>query len=178
MVTNEIQIKISRKKLIFNLLLGLVLLLASLHMLINPETMISSTFRSIYPLLFAGILGCLFSLPLLSYIIYKLFQQIGVIINDKGLIDKTSLMSVGFIPWSEISNIRKVTIMSKDFLLIDVKNPEKYIENSKNYIQRILMKWNYKSYRTPITLNEKMLECSFSELERIIIDSFEKNKIG
>lgn len=176
MEINDIKINFSRKKIITILLLSIVLSTLTIAMFLYPEKFTSSLLRSELPLIIGGIIGTLFLFLSVCFLLSKVFKKTAIVISEKGIYDRTNIISVGFIPWEDITGIRTAEIKSNKVLLIDVKNPNKYIKSSKNIIQKTLIKINYQSYKTPISLNAKMLECSFSELERIIIDSFEKKK--
>ncbi len=64
--------------------------------------------------------------------------------------------------------------MSTKFLLIEVKNPEKYIKNAKGGMKARFMKTNMKMYGTPLSITSSTLKYGFNELEKLIQTEFEK----
>ena len=66
--------------------------------------------------------------------------------------------------------------MSTKFLLIDLKNPEKYIGKAKNVIQAMLMKANLNMYKTPLSITSNTLKYDFGELEKLIQKEYKRNK--
>jgi hypothetical protein len=96
-----------------------------------------------------------------------------LIIDKNGIIDSSSVGSVGLIEWGDIKGIRKTNVMSTQFLLIDVYDNDKYIKNAKNNFVSILLKTNTKTYGTPISISNKALKCSFEELDKIINDQYQ-----
>jgi len=66
--------------------------------------------------------------------------------------------------------------MSTKFLLIDIKNPEKYIKKAENGIQARLMKVNLNLYETPLSITSNTLKYNFGKLEELIKTELKKNK--
>jgi hypothetical protein len=65
--------------------------------------------------------------------------------------------------------------MSTQFLLIKVSNPEDYIQKA-NQMKKLLLKQNLKTYGTPITITSVGLQCSFEDLEQMILESYNQNR--
>ena len=111
------------------------------------------------------------------YGIKKLFdKKIALIIDSNGITDNSNASSIGLIEWNDISGIRTIQVMSTKFLLIDIANPEKYIEKAKNRIQARLMKANMNIYETPLSITSNTLNYNFGELEKLIKTEYKKNK--
>ena len=125
----------------------------------------------------AGVLGVLFFGGTAVYGFKKLFdKKVGLIIDSNGITDNSNASSVGLIEWNDISEIRTQQVMSTKFLLIDVLNPEKYIEKAKSGMKARLMRTNMKMYGTPLSITSNTLKYDFGELERLVQTEFEKNK--
>ena len=107
------------------------------------------------------------------YGIVKLFdKKAGLIIDEKGITDHSNATSIGLIKWSDMTTIRVRQVMATKFLLIDIKNPETYLEKSGSNMQRKLMQANMKKYGTPITITSNTLSTDFSELEKMVQKKF------
>jgi len=74
------------------------------------------------------------------------------------------------------SEIKTEQVMSTKFLLIEVKNPEKYIGKAKSRMKARLMKTNMKMYGTPLSITSNTLKYDFNELEKLIQTEFENSK--
>ena len=107
----------------------------------------------------------------------KIFnRKIGLIIDSNGITDNSNKSSIGLIEWKDITEIRTKHILSTKFFLIDINNPEKYLEKSKSIYQSKLLKINMDSYGTPLYITSYSLNFDFKELERILQTEFERNK--
>lgn len=103
-------------------------------------------------------------------------KKAGIIIDEKGIWDNSSGVSVGLIEWDDILGIRKVSVSGTSFLLIDVSNPEKYINRLSGVIKKIAVKANKKNYGTPISISANGLKTKLDILENQIIKAFEEYK--
>lgn len=108
------------------------------------------------------------------YIARKIFDtKPGLIINDNGIVDNSSAMSVGLIKWDDIIGIEKYEISSNKFLLILVNNPQYYIDKSENIIVKKSLTWNNENYGSPISIIAHSLKININDLEDIIVERFE-----
>jgi hypothetical protein len=115
-----------------------------------------------------GIAGVLFFAATGVFAISKFVdKKVGLIINEEGIIDQSSGISLGLIPWSDITKIKSAQVMSTRFLLIHVRNPEQYLAKSGGLKKRMLMA-NMKMYGTPLAISSNSLKCNFAELEKLI----------
>ncbi|MGE8555712.1 MAG: STM3941 family protein [Chryseobacterium jejuense] len=125
---SKIEIKSSKTKL-FLLLLGvLIFLFLGLFLAFKPSKFVSTIFRSEIFICLAGILAILFAVFCLSVLIKSFFTKTSnLIIDETGINDNSSFSSVGMILWEDIVSVKTITVVSTKFLLIEVKNPDKYI---------------------------------------------------
>ena len=107
----------------------------------------------------------------------KMFDKTpGLIVNDKGIYDNASGISVGFIPWNDIVEIKETVVINQSFVNIVVKNPDKYIETQKNIFKRKLVQINYNFFGTVIAIPSVSINSEFNDLKRILQQGFEKHK--
>jgi hypothetical protein len=94
--------------------------------------------------------------------IKKLFdKKPGLIIDSNGITDNTGALSIGFIEWNDIAEVGKKVVSSQSFIVIHIKNPEEYIKNTKNIIQKLYFKLNLKLYQTPFFITTNTLKYNF-----------------
>ena len=98
------------------------------------------------------------------FAVRKLFDSSpGLVLNRQGLTDNSSGISVGFVPWSEVSRIEEHQIQKQKFISIFVDNPERYV-NAGNVLQRKARQANLKMCGTPISISSKALKIRYNEL--------------
>lgn len=107
----------------------------------------------------------------------KLFdKKAGLIINESGIYDNTSGVSVGLIEWNDIIEIKMQQIMTTKFVSIYVHNPDKYINRAKSKMMIRIMKTNMNMCGTPISISSNTLKYNFNKLNKLLVESFEKYK--
>ena len=106
-----------------------------------------------------------------NFMIKKLKDKTpGIIIDQKGVHDNTSGVSVGLISWNDIENIRIENVLSSKFIVIDVKNPDDYLEKIKSPLMKRAAKTNVNLVRSPLTISANSLEIGLDELFKLITD--------
>ena len=100
----------------------------------------------------------------------KLFDRApGLVLDHEGIIDNSSGVAAGRVSWSEIRDVRAMSISGQRFLAFIVKDPEKYLGKG-NIVSSVFVNLNYKIYGTPIFISSHSLKTNFADLERQIRD--------
>lgn len=164
-----IEIPLSKKKSIQALLGAIALVAASCWMLLSDHVSTNFILRLPYVKNGIAIAGILF-FGLAIFVIFKklISKNAGLIISDKGIIDKASAANVGLIPWSDIVEIATTKVMKQEFLTLKVRNPEEYIARQSNFLLRKTMQLNFKNYGSPIQISANNLKSSLTEIRNII----------
>jgi hypothetical protein len=111
-----------------------------------------------------GIAGIVFSSLGVILATKKLFdKRPGLVLNSAGIIDNSSGVAAGFIPWSEIVGAEIFEVHRQKMLIITLRDPEKYIARG-NLFKRIASKTGYKMCGSPISITSTTLKISFPEL--------------
>jgi amino acid permease len=114
-------------------------------------------------LIFFGVCG--------AFIFKKFFDdKPGLVVDRDGILDNSSAVSGQLIPWDMIKGIRKTNFLGTGFVLIDLDNPQNFINEAKSNVTKRLMWGNYKTTGTPTSLSSVALTCSFDELYDLIND--------
>ncbi|MGD1318843.1 STM3941 family protein [Chryseobacterium sp. 2R14A] len=100
----------------------------------------------------------------------------GLIINEKGIIDNTSIFGLGFIPWKDIRDIKTVKINNGNFILVLLKNPSYYITSTSHWLKRKSLKTSFKYHNTPLCMSANSLAINFDELYRLLVNNMKKFK--
>ena len=179
-MSKKIEIPLSKTKLYFVIGGSIIFVLLRIFLFSNASEFQNHTLRILRNTVVIksiGILGTLFFGAIGIYGIRKLFEKkAGLIIDENGITENSNASSIGLIEWNDISEIKTEQVMSTKFLLIKVKNPEKYIEKAKNGIKAKLMKTNMRMYGTPISIATNTLKYDFIALEKLIQTEFNMNK--
>lgn len=129
-----------------------------------------------YPILFYGI-GTIFVLFFCVvgwfYLKRVSSRSPGLILDDKGLTDRSSGASVGFVPWSEIVGLSTHKVRGQRWIIVQVSNPEKYAKMG-NFLQRIMKKENYMLTGSPVYIVVNMLKIEPQELHDLIERHFDR----
>jgi hypothetical protein len=108
------------------------------------------------------------------YAIRKLFDtKPGLVFSRAGILDHSSAVSAGLLPWSEIIGAEVVQIQRQKLLVIKVTDPERYIERG-NGLRRALNRANHRMVGSPITISSSALRISFAELVALFNQYYEK----
>src|SRR3990167_2389427 len=98
------------------------------------------------------------------YLSMKLFDnKPGLIINDDGIIDNSSYISVGLIRWKNITNVSITEIDTQKILTIELNNADEIIQK-QNGSKKVLMSLNKNLYKSPVQISSIALKCDFHEL--------------
>jgi hypothetical protein len=121
----------------------------------NSETLVLAVSIAICLLLSYGIIGGIKRLQ---------GRKPAITLNSKGLVDNSSLWSMGFIPWSDIV---KFSVDSKfrgsSCVFVHVKNPEYYIAKG-GFLERMASRSTFNKYGTPVWISLIYLDFSPHEL--------------
>lgn len=168
----RIAIPLSRGKLLMVLLgaIAFVIGCVFLWVLPNPAN------RSLLLLCRIGaVAGALFSTACGVYAAIKMFDsKPGLIIDSKGLIDNSSGLAVGRIPWRDIVDVRVLKAEFGTYLVIDVRNPKSYAGRG-NAFKRLINAGNMKMVGSPIAFDASTLRITFDKLVDLVESAFERH---
>lgn len=112
-----------------------------------------------------GALCLVLGIWLLILLIKKLSgPKEGIIVTSEGIIEQVNQHGVPMIYWKDIKGIREEMVFTNKFIRIDVYNPDDYIEQAKNVVQRRMMKNNFKMYGSPFLVTSKVLGIKHNDL--------------
>lgn len=173
----QTQIQLDKSKLTSMLIGSIVFVVLGIWFVINPTKFISPVSQSITIIFIAGIAGIIFFGFIGFSIFKKLFdKEPGLIISANGIIDNSSGLSAGFIPWSDIKEIKETIVANQPFINLVVKDPQHYFDKQSSKIKRWLMKKNYKSFDTAIGISANNLKYNYDDLILLIQTRFQEYK--
>lgn len=104
-----------------------------------------------------------FGLLLVPAVRLLLSKTPGLILQRDGFVDRSSAISAGFVPWSEVTELLVTTISGQRILTVKVRDPKPYLARG-NLLQRPLVRANLRLTGSPINLSSTGLHISFEEL--------------
>lgn len=174
----QIQIPLSKSKIIVMLLGALMFVAIGLWLIISPPSIENSFWGYPIKTAIAGYASVIFFGLCSFFFIRKLFDtKTGLIIDSNGITDNSSGLSVGYIPWSDIEQISVVEIHKQKLILLHVKNPQQYIDKQTSFLKRKSMELNNKMYQTPLSISTNGLKISFDKLFALITKRFEEANV-
>ncbi|TWT03836.1 STM3941 family protein [Reyranella sp. CPCC 100927] len=90
-----------------------------------------------------------------------------LIIDAEGIVDNTTLVSAGRVPWLDIQRVRATVVGEERFLTLDVADPAKYVRQG-NMLRRCFNALNLRIYGSPVHISANALAISFDGLAAII----------
>lgn len=169
----ELIIEFNTKKQLKTLLIAIVLLMGSLGFLYHI-LFISEKIKIFY-------LGIFLVLAIAA--VWMIFAQIkvmlakdktAIILNQNGILSKVTPngKKIGFIPWEDVSELRKVNAHRSEFVAIVTSQKEKYLAKLKSPIEKkSLLEENIVLY-----ISADAVDVSFEELSQLITKYFNASK--
>ena len=121
-------------------------------------------FWSVACIVFFGLCGIVALLKLLD-------RAPGLVIDDAGLVDNSSGISAGRIPWSDVKGFAVTTVEKQRILTIEVHDPDKYVERA-SFWMRPFVRWNAKHYGSPVQISAHALKIDFDTLVKSVTDAY------
>ena len=167
----RIEIELSKKKIFLMLVGAFAFVAIGLWFVISPPTISNSYWGNPTKIAIAGYASIVF-FGLCAFVLIKKLpdNKPGLIIDQTGLTDNSSGVSAGQILWSDIENISVIEIHSQKLIMLQVKNPQDYIDKQTSNFKRKMMQLNYKMYGTPLSITSNGLKISFDELLSTLTD--------
>ena len=171
---NKIEIPLSKTKLLVGTGGSILMIILCFYLcttISDQQTRFNPTLVKV-----VGIAGILFFGATGIYGIKKMFDKnVGLTIDDNGIIDNTNASSIGLIRWSEITEIKTEQVMSTKFLLIFTNDPNGILEKVTG-MKRKLLVGNMKMYGTPLSITSTTLKYNFADLEKLLKDRLNEQR--
>lgn len=101
-----------------------------------------------------------------------LSKKAGLQMNEIGIVDNIAITKLGIIEWKEINDVRLIKQYFQNFILLDLKNNDKYLVNKFGF-QKNQIKNSIEKYGTPSVINASNLNCDLNNLIKIIKEKIE-----
>jgi hypothetical protein len=131
-----------RKKLLLPILGCAVFVAISIEMVTSPTT--TFHFQSKGVVVGVGWIGLLFfGLGGLTLVARAVSPRPTLLLDQRGLTNRTNRASIPFIPWSEIVGTTNGSVGGKDVLVVQVADPERLLATCKSPLRRALIEKSF-----------------------------------
>lgn len=170
-----IEIQISKTKLSLLIVGASAFVIAGIFFSIEPSNFVSSVYRNEQIIRIAGIASVIFFGACFIWILRKFFDdKVGLQIDETGITDNSSGVSIGLINWNDITGIETYQIYSTKFIVLLTDQPDKYIQKASNGLIKKAMQANHSMCGSPLTINSNSLKIKHAELEKLISDYWDQ----
>ena len=177
LIGQQIEIHYSKLKLLLLLLGALTFVSFGLWFIIAPPTSSHSHRYSPTTMLVMSYASIIFFGLCALIAIRKLFDnRPGLIIDELGLKNNSSGFSGGQINWSDVSNISVIKINRQKLIMLELKNPQDYINKQTSAFKRKIMKMSFKKFGGSLSFSSSGLKISFADLHKLIVDNYDVAK--
>jgi hypothetical protein len=159
-------IALSRTKLVLLTFGSVGFAMIGAWMLTFSDEAITLTRRLGNPTVFraVAVIALVFGIAIGIFGVRKLFdQQPGLVFTAAGIVDNSSGVAAGFIPWADITGFTVYQIHRTRMLVVQVRDVERYISRG-NPVKRTLNRANAKMVGSPISIASSSLRINFNEL--------------
>jgi len=97
-----------------------------------------------------------------------------LIVDENGLHINPNKSSSAQIAWNDIQGFSEIKIHSTKLVIIDLYNPEYWIEKEQNKIRKQLMRFNVNNYGSPFSLSAQFMQINHEALMKILTENLDK----
>lgn len=165
----KLEIKFNKQNIILLLISSLILTTLGIWFAGNPSLFTSTIVPYDIVIVIFGVICTLFFGLMTLYNYKKLSDNSpGLIIDEEGIIDNSSGFSADKIPWRDVTQIRSIVIFKQPVIILELGNPNDYIEKERNLQKQKAMKTNLNMYGAPFGISVNRLKISTEELKSLL----------
>lgn len=167
----EIKIYSSKKKSVLLLFGSLLFVIGGIFIFANSE-------KDEVVIKIVGIIGILFFGLGVGVSIWTLFQdRLMLIITEKGVNVNPRKKPDDFVEWKDIRAFTEMSIHSTKIIIMEVKDPQKWIDEETNAIRKKMMEFSTNNYRSPFNFSANAMRISHKELLHLLNENLEKYRL-
>lgn len=174
---NQIKIELNKNKLTKLLIISSTACIAGFIIIIKPIWFTSGFISSTTVIRIFGVLVLLFFGLGLMYSLRKMKNKnLGLFIDNDGIIDTSSSFRFGLIDWQDIQNIRLDKSSKQPLILIESADYQKYLNRIESRVFRTAAEQNQKIYGSPLIIWCALLNTNPEELEILLNKELKEKK--
>jgi len=94
-----------------------------------------------------------------------------LVLDEYGITDNYTFWSVGLVKWEEIKSIKtKRYFFFFKVVRVNLHQPNVFIKRIPNLLKRGAVRWRMLFQQTPIQIDARMLEISYTELAKMFLE--------
>ncbi|WP_409966239.1 hypothetical protein PIECOFPK_00070 [Mycovorax composti] len=168
-----IEIPINKSKAAKQLILFSLLLLLFVIMVVQPQLFVKGTKYGFVKI--TGFIGTFLFTIITAILAQKVFnKKPGLIIDNNGFVDNSLGVMFAKVLWKDVTEIKHVQASGENFIVISIKEPEKYIAEERHSLKRKMLELNYTTLKTPINIAAGKLKVDFNELLNMMKRKYEE----
>jgi hypothetical protein len=114
--------------------------------------------------LLVGAVGTLFFVPSTAYLLRQAARRgPALILSTRGFTDHASAIGVGFVAWSEVTDIRTSAVRGRAFVAVKLRDPRAILARQSMW-RRALLRLNRKWFEGDVFIPEAILPISAKKL--------------
>lgn len=165
----SLEIRVNKTKVLRNLIVCLLFLCIGIWILLAKPQTGNPVFNEPIIKYGAAVLSILFFGFGATWFAGRLRdKRPGLVINDQGIIDRSTLVARDMITWDEIESFERSQVRKQEFILVKLKDPEAYMTRQQGRYKKRLMKYNSEFQGTPVGILLSSLACKANELEEFL----------
>lgn len=133
--------------------------------------------RNYFILIIGFINLVLFSLGLVFSVSKLIKSEPALLVNQEGIVDRSSMVGAGDVAWNEIKNITFYQAKKEKVIAIELYDPERLISRQPSWKQK-LMRLNKGMAGATIHLSSLNLSCNLYELFPLLYRRWNNSKSG
>jgi hypothetical protein len=127
--------------------------------------------------LLVGVVGVVtFSAFGLGWVLLSLRAGPGLVVDETGFDDRSSLVAVGRVEWSDVLSVSQWTAFGSSHVVVKVGDPGMYAAR-QSWLPRLAGSANSKLVGSPVTIASTGLRTSFDELFALLSDTHERYRL-
>jgi hypothetical protein len=127
--------------------------------------------------LLVGVVGVVtFSGFGLGWILMSLRTGPGLVVDETGFDDRSSLVAVGRVMWSDVLSVSQWTAFGSSHVIVKVRNPELYAAG-QSWFARLAGFANSKLVGSPVTIASTGLRTNFDDLFALLSNAHEQHHL-
>ena len=171
----DIVIPVRRSRIPVVFFVNLLVSCLSLYLFITDYGSLPFFYYRAFFLVFFGYAAILMMVSLLDYLKAVFDKHAALVLSDKIMDDRLSILSCGQVPWEDVSDamIKRTKRFNLQFLVVILTDDEKYLKN-KNPLLRTILKRYKSAYGGIVVISNKRIRYDLQQLRNEILERIQR----